>query len=75
MARRKKRDSSKNDDKNENFIQDAISRPGALNKRVGGPAGQNLSKVEKLAESGSPLAKQQANFFLNVLRKKRKKKK
>lgn len=56
----------KKDDKK--FIQDAIKRPGALTKAVGGPPGKNIDKVRKLAESGSPLKKRQAQFYLNVLR-------
>jgi len=51
-----------------NFIQDAIKRPGALTKSVGGPPGKNMDKVRKMAEHGTPLQKRQANFFLKVLK-------
>ena len=57
-----------------NFIQDAIKRPGALTKAVGGAPGKNLAKVRKLAKSGTPLQKRQASFYLNVLRPAAKKK-
>jgi hypothetical protein len=46
---------------------------------VGGPPGENVAKVQKIARTGTPLEKQQANFFLRVLlplsRKRGKKKK
>jgi hypothetical protein len=65
--------------KPEKFIQGAIKRPGALTKLVGGPPGENVAKVQKIARTGTPLEKQQANFFLRVLlplsRKRGKKKK
>lgn len=51
-----------------NFIKDAIKRPGALTKAVGGKPGKNMSKVRELAKSGTPLQKKQANFFLHVLK-------
>ena len=54
-----------------------IKRKGALTKRVGGKPSQNIAKVKKIAATGSPLAKKQANLFLNVLNpaaKRRKKK-
>lgn len=49
------------------FIAAAISRPGALTSAVGGPPGQNLGKVRKLAAGGGRTAKQ-AEFYLNVLK-------
>lgn len=60
------------------FIQNAISRPGALStraKRNGNSVDQQARKDKK---SGSTLQKRQANFYLNTLKpaskKKRKKK-
>ncbi len=50
------------------FIKNAIKRPGALTKRVGGKPSEHIGKVKQLAKHGSPLAKRQANFFLHVLR-------
>ena len=58
MARKKVKD----------FIKKAIKRKGALTALVGGPPGQDISKVDKIAATGTPLEKSQANFFLNVLR-------
>jgi hypothetical protein len=51
------------------FIQQAIKRPGALTKAVGGKPGANLGKVKHLATHGTTLQKRQANFYLHVLRK------
>jgi hypothetical protein len=50
------------------FIDKAIRRPGALTKAVGGPPSQNLGKVRQLATHGSTQQKQEANFYLRVLR-------
>lgn len=57
------------------FIKQAIKRPGALTKLVGGPPGKNLAKVRKIAATGTTLQKRQANFFLKVLRPAGKKRK
>lgn len=46
-----------------------IKRPGALTKLVGGAPGKNISKVRRIAATGTPLEKTQANLFLNVFRK------
>lgn len=46
-----------------------IKRPGALTTRVGGSPSKNVAKVRQIAKTGSPLAKKQANLFLNVFRK------
>lgn len=51
-----------------NFIQNAIKRPGALTKDIGGKPSQNMGKVKQLEKSGTPLEKKQANFYDNVLR-------
>lgn len=51
------------------FIQKSIKRPGALTKSVGGAPSKNIEKVMKIAKTGTPLQKRQANFYLNVLRK------
>lgn len=58
MARRKKSSGK--------FIQSAIKRPGALTKakKKGESTGAAASR---LAKSGSPLQKKQAQFYLNVL--------
>lgn len=50
-------------------FKDAIKRPGALTRLVGGAPSKNLAKVRKIAASGTPLEKKQANFFLNILRR------
>ncbi len=58
------------------FIKDAIKRPGALTRKVGGPPSKNMAKVRQLAKKKG-LTGDQARFFLNVLSpitKKRKKK-
>ena len=60
--------------KSKNFIQDAIKRPGALTKLVGGKPSEHLGKVKQIAKSGTPLQKRQASFYLNVLRKVNRKK-
>jgi hypothetical protein len=49
------------------FIQEAIKRPGALTKRVGGKPSDKPGKVAKLAKKGG-LAGQQARFYENVLK-------
>lgn len=49
------------------FIQSAIKREGALTKLVGGKPSENVAKVKRIAQTGTPLQKRQANFFLNVL--------
>jgi hypothetical protein len=49
------------------FIQEAIKRPGALTKRVGGKPSNKPGKVAKLAKK-SGLAGQQARFYENVLK-------
>lgn len=54
--------------KKKDFIQDAIKRPGALTKEVGGKPSDNLKKVQNLAKHGTKLQKAQARFYLNVLR-------
>ena len=46
-----------------------IKRPGGLTKRVGGPPGKNIAKVRQIAATGTPIAKRQANLFLNIFRK------
>jgi len=55
-----------------------IKRPGALTARLKGKKpGKNIAAVKKIAKTGPPLAKKQANFALNVLlpaAKRRKKK-
>ena len=50
------------------FIKDAIKRPGALTKAVGGKPSDNKKKVSKLAKDGTALQKKQANFYMNVLK-------
>lgn len=49
------------------FIQNAIKRPGALTKRVGGKPSSHPGKVAKLAKK-SGLAGEQARFYQNVLK-------
>ena len=49
-------------------FKDAIKRPDALTRLVGGPPSKNIAKVRKIAATGTPLEKKQANFFLNILR-------
>lgn len=49
------------------FIQEAIKRPGALTKRVGGKPSDKPGKVAKLAKKPG-LAGQQARFYENVLK-------
>jgi hypothetical protein len=53
--------------KDKKFIQEAIKRPGALTKRVGGKPSDKPGKVAKLAKKGG-LAGQQARFYENVLK-------
>jgi len=67
-ARMKGASAGKDKKKAKKFIQGAIKRPGALTKLVGGEPGKNIAKVRKIAESGTPLQKRQANFFLKVLK-------
>jgi hypothetical protein len=55
------------------FIADAIKRPGALTKRVGGKPSEKPGKVAKLAKKGG-LAGEQARFYQNVLKPASKKK-
>ena len=55
--------------KSNKFIQKAIKHPGALTAAVGGKPSDNLAKVKELAKNGTPLQKKQANFYLSVLRK------
>lgn len=54
--------------KRKDFIQDAIKRPGALTKAVGGKPSEHMSKVRELAKHGTSLQKHQANFYLHVLK-------
>ena len=56
------------------FIQQAIKRPGALTKRVGGKPSEHPGKVAKLEMKGG-LAGQQARFYTNVLKPAAKKRK
>jgi hypothetical protein len=44
-----------------------IKRPGALTKAAGGKPSARPRRVAKLAKSGTPLQRKQANFYLNVL--------
>ena len=55
------------------LFKKAIKRKGALTKAVGGKPSEHMAKVEELAKSGSPLEKKEANFYLNILRKGKKK--
>jgi hypothetical protein len=49
------------------FIAEAIKRPGALTAKK--RAGESTAgAAQRMARSGSTLSKQQANFYLNVLR-------
>lgn len=50
------------------FIAQAIKRPGALTKAVGGKPSANLGKVRAMAKGGGRQGAQ-ARFYLNVLRK------
>lgn len=50
------------------FIKQAIKRPGALTKLVGGKPSDNPGKVAKLAKGGGR-AGQEARFYENVLKK------
>lgn len=61
MIRKRKKSSGKK------FISEAIKRPGALTKRLGGKV--TVAKAKKLAKSksSSTLAKREANFYTNVL--------
>ena len=59
------------------FIKKALAnkRTGALTKLVGGKPSKNIKKVRQIAKTGTTLQKQQANFFLKVLRPAGKKRK
>ena len=50
-----------------------IKRPGSLTRKVGGKPSENISKVKELAKKPG-VTGAQARFFLNILRKKKKKK-
>lgn len=52
---------------NNQFIQGAIKRPGALTKAVGGKPSKHLAMVKQLANGSGRQAKE-AQFYLNVLR-------
>jgi hypothetical protein len=53
--------------KDKKFIAEAIKRPGALTKRVGGKPSDKPGKVAKLAKKPG-LPGQQARFYENVLK-------
>lgn len=69
---RKKARSKVKKGSSKNFIQSAIKRPGALTQKAGGKL--TVAKARKLAKSKNPKTRQQANFFLNVLKPASKKK-
>ncbi len=51
------------------FIQSAIKRPGALTARAKKMGRSTTGQAQQDIKSGTTLQKQQANFFLNVLKK------
>lgn len=53
--------------KNKKFIKQAIKKPGALTKAVGGKPSKNLSKVRAMAKKGGKQGAR-ARFYLNVLK-------
>jgi len=57
-----------------NFIKDAIKRPGALTKKVGGKPSEHPKAVAKLGKKKG-LAGEQARFYENVLKPANKKRK
>ena len=52
-----------------NFMKNAIKRPGALTNRAKKNNRSILQQAEHDKKSGTTLQKQQANYYLNVLRK------
>lgn len=56
-----------------NIFKNAIKRKGGLTRTVGGKPSEHMESVKKLAKDGTPLQKKQANFFLNILNKSKKK--
>jgi hypothetical protein len=54
-------------------IKAGIKRPGALTAVVGGKPSENKAAVRNLAKNGTALQKKEANYFLNVLGGKKKK--
>ena len=56
----------------EKFIQKAIKRPGALTRRAKREGRTVNQEAEHDLKQGTTLDKEQANFFLKVLRKVRK---
>jgi len=53
-------------------FKNAIKRRGALTRLVGGKPSEHEDRVHELAEHGTSLQKKEANFYLNILKKKRK---
>lgn len=51
------------------FIQSAIKRPGALTARASRNNKSTAAQAQQDMKSGTTLQKQQANFFINVLKK------
>ena len=51
------------------FIQSAIKRPGALSSRAKRMNRSTTAQAQQDIKHGTTLQKQQANFFLNVLKK------
>lgn len=59
----------------EKFIQAAIKRPGALTRRAEREGRTIPAQAKHDVAAGTTLEKRQANFYLNVLRKVRRRRK
>lgn len=56
-----------------NIFKKIVKNKGGLTQTIGGKPSENMEIVKKLAKNGTALQKKQANFFLNILNKSKKK--